>query len=178
MGTLQVEATYSGGEAEIIMGWFVLHVGPRTEKKVAFVCTRHSIAHYLPLRESVKIHQRRKVIVQKPLFPGYLFVELRPETRVHVLRTNHILQIIAPEHENQLLYELEQIRFALSVDARLQSDAHLASGTRVRIKAGVFSGLEGYVDQLAKKTCVRLNVELVGQSVIVEVDRDFLEVTT
>ncbi len=158
------------------MGWFVLHVGPRTEKKVAAVCERYGLTHYLPLRESVQIHQRRKVVVHKPLFPGYLFAELTPETRVHVLRTNHVLQMITPENEDQLLHELEQIRMALTVDPHLSPEAQLSRGMRVRIKAGIFMGLEGYVDQLAKQTCVRLNVELVGQSVAVEVERDFLEI--
>lgn len=158
------------------MGWFVLHVGPRTEKKVAAVCDRHGVPHYLPLRESVKVYQRRKVVVQKPLFPGYVFAALSSASRVHVLRTNHVLQMIAPDNEAQLMHELEQIRLALSVDPRLSPSAQLSRGSRVRIKAGVFMGLEGHVDQLAKQTCVRLNVELVGQSVVVEVDRDLLEI--
>jgi len=160
---------------DVLMSWFVLHVKPRTEKKVAAVCERHTMPHYLPLRESVQIYQRRKVISRKPLFPGYLFAALQPDSRLHILRTNHVLQIIEPQDEGQLVYELDQIRKVLAVDPKLHSEAHLARGTRVRIKTGVFMGVEGYVEQLSKKTSVRLNVELVGQSVVVEVERDFLE---
>ena len=158
------------------MAWYVIHVGPRTEKKVATVCDRHGLDYYLPLRESVKVYQRRKVVVSKPLFPGYLFAVLTPDTRIHILRTNHVLQIIEPEDEAQLMHELEQVRLALSVDPRLSPSCQLSRGARVRIKTGVFMGLEGRVEQIANKTCVRLNVELVGQSVGVDVDRDLVEI--
>ncbi len=158
------------------MAWSVLHVGPRTEKKVAAVCGRHAIECYLPLRESVKVYQRRKVISQKPLFPGYVFANITQETRIHLLRTNHVLQTMQPHHEEQLLYELSQIRLALSVDPRLSSSPALSTGSHVRITAGVFAGLEGYVDKLAKKTTVCLHVEMVGQSVQVQVDLDYIKV--
>lgn len=158
------------------MGWFVLHVGPRTEKKVAAVCARYGIPHYLPLHESVKIYQRRKVVVHKPLFPGYLFAALSSATRVYVLRTNHVFRMITPDHEAKLLHELEQVRLALSVDPRLGPSGQFSLGTRVRITAGVFQGLEGHVGQLTKRATVRLNVELVGQSIGVDVDRDLLEI--
>lgn len=157
------------------MGWYVLHVKPRTEKKVSAVCARHDIPHYLPLRESVRICQRRKVVSHIPLFPSYLFVALEPESRLHVLRTNHILHMMESEDEARLLHELEQIRKVLAVNPRLHSDSRLAHGSLVRIKTGAFVGVEGHVETVGKKTSVRLNVELVGQSVVVEVDRDFIE---
>jgi len=160
----------------LLMGWYVLHVGPRTEKKVAAVCQKHDLPHYLPVREDKRIYQRRRVIVRKPLFPGYLFVDLTPETRVHVIRTNHVLQLIVPPDEQQLMHEIEQIRLALAADPKLYSDTAVCKGARVRIKAGVFMGIEGVIDQRPGATKVRLNVELVGQSVAVDVERDYLEV--
>lgn len=158
------------------MGWFVLHVGPKTEKKVATVCGRHSIPHYLPLREEVRVYQRRKVVMQKPLFPGYLFADLTLDSRVYVMRTNHVLHMIEPPDEQSLVHELDQVRLALSADPRLSSEPELRQGMRVRITSGIFMGLEGVVDTLQRPAKVRLNVELVGQSVSVDVDPDFIEV--
>ena len=156
------------------MGWFVLHVGSRTEKKVAAVCARHGLPHYLPLREDVRVYQRRKVVIQRPLFQGYLFADLVPDSRAYVMRTNHVLQLIPPADEQRLVYELDQIRQALAADPRLSSEPKLCRGMRVRITSGVFAGIEGVVDVLSKRTVVRLNVALVGQSVAVEVERDFV----
>jgi len=159
------------------MSWYVLHVGSRTEKKVAAVCARHDIPYYLPLREQVRIYQRRRILVQQPLFRGYVFADLTPDTRTYVLRTNHVLRLIAPPDEGHLMHELDQIRKALAVDPRICAESRFYRGMPVRIIAGVFMGLEGVVDTDIRATKVRLQVEMIGQSVTVEVERGLLEAT-
>ena len=54
--------------------WYVSHVKPRCEKKLVEYCTHHGITSELPLRQETKIYQRRRVTVQKPVFPGYAFL--------------------------------------------------------------------------------------------------------
>ena len=157
------------------MGWYVLHVGPRTEKKVASVCQQNGIPCYLPLRMETKVYQRRKVTVHKPLFPGYVFALLTGDTRIHVQRTNHILQMLIPSDEEGLVYELEQIRLALLADPRLEAKSGVRKGRHVRIKGGVFMGVEGMVETLRGAQKVRLQVEMIGQCVLLDVDRDYLE---
>lgn len=158
------------------MGWYVLHLRPRSEKKVAEVCHAFGIEYYLPLREETKIYQRRKVTVQKPLFSGYLFAAVTPESRIYLQRTNHILSFLDPGNEEDLLKELQQIRRALEADPRLEADALLTTGHHVRITGGPFMGIEGVLQSYRGKSKVRLNVELIGQSVTLDVDRALLEV--
>lgn len=157
------------------MSWCVLHVRPKTEKKVAVVCEKHGVGHYLPLREETKIYQRRKVTVHKPLFQGYVFADITPVGKKQVLRTNYIVQIIPSIDEDQLLFELDQLRRALTGDPRLQAKHALCEGTPVRIKAGVFAGVEGVVDRARKPGEVQLNIHMVGQSITLTVDPDYLE---
>lgn len=158
------------------MSWFVLHLRPRSEKKVAQVCEINGLEYYLPLRTEVKIYQRRKVRVQKPLFPGYIFVSFQPEERILLQRTNHIVRILEPPSEDALVFQLDQIRKALEIDESLGTANTLERGRRVSIKGGPFMGVEGVVTDAGKSGIVRLNVEMIGQSVIVKVDRDYLEV--
>lgn len=157
------------------MSWYVLYLRPRTEKKVAWVCQVNRVVYYLPLREETKIYQRRKVTVQKPLFSGYLFASLGPDDRLCLQRTNHILQILTPSDEDALIRDLAQIRLALEADPKLEASAAFRSGRRVRIKGGPFMGVEGVLGTLRGKTQVRLNVEMIGQSVALDVDRDLIE---
>ena len=158
------------------MSWFVLHLRPRSEKKVARVCEINGLEYYLPLRSEVKIYQRRKVKVCKPLFPGYIFVAFEPEQRIHLLRTNHVVRILKPPSEEVLISQLEQIQKALEVDETLGTASSIEKGRRVRIKGGPFMGVEGVVTDAGKSGKVRLNVEMIGQAVIVKVDRDYLEI--
>jgi transcription antitermination factor NusG len=155
--------------------WHVLYLRPRCEKKMAEFCRMRGFAFYLPLRRETKIYQRRKVTVEKPVFPGYLFAPFDADGRVALLKSNNIVRILKPASRRLLLYELAQIRRALQTDPTLSTCAALKAGHRVRILTGPFMGIEGVVDSLRGKTKVCLNVEMIGRAVAVELDREFLE---
>ena len=156
--------------------WYVLHVRPRCEKKMADYCAAHAIEHYLPLREETKIYQRRRVLVQKPVFPSYVFILFGAEERALVLKSNVIVRILDVLDQARLVRELAQVRKALEVDPTLKAYSALKHGQAVRIEEGPFQGLEGIVQTLKGRTRVLLNVEMVGQAVAVEVDVEMLEV--
>jgi transcription antitermination factor NusG len=157
------------------MGWNVLHVKPRCEKKMAECCRILDVSHYLPLRSETKIYQRRKVTVDKPVFPGYVFATFDRTQRLGVLRTNYVVRIIEPLEQRAFLHELAQVRRALRVDPTLGAVEALKKGRRVRITGGPFMGVEGVVEALKRSTSVLLNVDMIGQAVAVEVDKDYLE---
>jgi len=158
------------------MQWHVLHVRPRCEKKVAESARLLRVDHYLPLRRETKIYQRRKVTVDKPVFPGYVFAAFDQEGRVAVLKTNQVIRILEVRDQELLLRQLAQVRQALAVDPTLSACAALKCGRVVRIRSGPFMGLEGVVASLKGPAKVVLNVEMIGQAVAVEVDRDYLDV--
>ena len=143
---------------------------------MAEFCRVQRFEHYLPLRRETKIYQRRKVTVEKPVFPGYIFVSYDRDGRLELLKTNNIVRILESPDERNLLHELEQIQKALSVDATLGAVAALKKGRHVRITGGPFMGVEGLIQDLKGGAKVLLNVDMIGRAVAVEVDRDFLEV--
>jgi transcriptional antiterminator RfaH len=140
-------------------------------------CRIHGLSHYLPLRRETKIYQRRKVTVDKPVFPGYIFASFDRDGRMSLLKSNNIVRILEPPSSRQLLHELAQIRRALSVDPALGTCAALKRGRRVRITGGPFMGIEGTVWGMKGAAKVRLNVDLIGQAVLVEVERMYVKVT-
>ena len=160
------------------MEWRVLHLKPRTEKKVAAICARHRLPHYLPLRRSVRIYPRRKAVFEIPLFPNYLFVAY-DKSREHLLfRDNHVVRVLKPPRQMELLRQLVQVRRLLRLDPELESIDPIACGDWVRIKAGPLAGFEGFVTRLGRKPGKRLvvlNVEIVGRAVATETDLAFIE---
>lgn len=158
-----------------IMSWCVVHLRPRCEKKAASHCSANGIEHYLPLREETKVYQRRKVTVYKPIFPGYIFVSGDHDQRTTLLESNAVVSFIDPPDESRLIHELDQVRKALEADPRLEACNAITRGRLVRIIGGPFMGVEGLVASIRSKTKVCLNVEMIGQAVPVEVDRDYLE---
>ncbi len=155
--------------------WYVVHAKPRCEKKFSEYCVAHSIAVDLPLREETKIYQRRKVTVQKPVFPGYVFVNYSPVEKGAVLKSNMVVRILPVENQDQLIRELAQVQQALSIDPTLDACAAFQAGRRVLIRKGPFQGLEGQVQTIKGRTKVVLNVEMIGRALAVEVGIEFLE---
>ena len=60
--------------------WFACHTKPRCEKKFAAVLAAEGFPHYLPLVPSVRRYRDQTKRFTKPLFPGYVFAEIPPET--------------------------------------------------------------------------------------------------
>lgn len=155
--------------------WYVIHVRPRCEKKLADYCRVRGVPHYLPLRVERKVYQRRKVEVWKPLFPGYVFVYVLTDQRVLMLKSRQVVRLLVVKDQDRFLEEIGQIRQALAVDPGLGACAVVARGTRVCILQGPFRRLEGVVSTLKGHTRVVLNVDIIGQAVAVEVGLDMLE---
>ena len=157
------------------MSWHVLHIHPRCEKKMAEYCKVNKLEYYLPLRKQTRLYQRRRVTFEKPVFPGYLFTAFDADGRLALLKSNNIIRILTPESEDRLLFELEQVKKALLVDPTLVPCESLKKGKHVRILSGPFMGIEGVVADIKGTTKVRLNVDMIGQAVSVEIEKDFLE---
>lgn len=158
------------------MAWKVLHVRPRSEKRIAEYADIFKARYYLPLRVETKIYQRRKVVVEKPVFPGYFFASIDSDSEFRINVLDYIIHVIDPPSERKLLHELAQIRKALAVDPSLTTGKALSRGNRVVIESGPFAGIEGVVRDLKGRTRVRLNVEIVGQAVLLEVNASVLSV--
>jgi transcriptional antiterminator RfaH len=150
-------------------------VKPRCEKKIAEYCRVLGAESYLPLRSETKVYQRRKVTVEKPVFPGYVFASFDRQQRLGLLKANQIVRFLETDNEASLVHELEQIRKALDVDPTLGTDAAIARGKAVRITGGPFMGVEGWVQTVRGQNKVCLSVDMIGQAIVVEVAREYLD---
>jgi transcription antitermination factor NusG len=158
------------------MSWQIIHVRSRTEKRLAEYCEKQEVAYFLPLREETKIYQRRKVTVQLPLFRGYFFASVPPEKKDVLLRAGYVVSFLYPPNERDFLRQLVRVRRSLRIDPTLGAVAALHKGLRVRIKAGPFMGTEGMIEGLKARTAVRINVDMIGQAVLVEIPVEYIEV--
>jgi transcription antitermination factor NusG len=156
--------------------WKVLFVKPRTEKKVAEYCKLYGIDVYLPMRESTRVIQRRKISVLTPLFSGYVFVRLLPSQKLQLQQTNLLVRILEPSNPRKMLRDLIMVRRALCANPALAPAKPLTKGRYVRIIDGPFQGIEGRVARLTSKMKVVLNIDMIGQATAVEIESDYVEV--
>ena len=158
--------------------WFAVYTTCRHEKRVASHFEHRSIEHYLPLYRS----QRRwkdgsKVTLDQPLFPGYVFVRIGREQRVPVLEVPGVLWVVGKSASQPTAlpeFEIETLRSALD-PLRVEPYPLLAAGQRVRIRSGALSGIEGIVVRQKNSFRVVITLQLILQSIAVEVNADDLE---
>lgn len=154
--------------------WTPVHVRARCEKLVAQYCRGIELNHYLPLRRRLARYQRRTVETLIPMFPGYIFVQLVPTQTEALVRCNKIAAILqmTPVLEQQLVPELAslQVLEAANLTDELIVSPELVAGTPVEVVEGPLKGMVGIVEKRQRATRVSVNIEMLGQSVSVELD--------
>lgn len=150
--------------------WFVLYVRSRQEKALADDLSAMGISHYLPLVRQSKYYGKRKMSVELPLFPGYVFVHGSTDEVYLADRTKRVARIITVADQSRIDWELRNIRLALGQNAVLSPYPFLVAGTRVVVQSGPLCGLEGIIEHRGKGERLILQVEMLGQATSVEID--------
>jgi transcription antitermination factor NusG len=136
------------------------------------------IEHYLPL-----YHPRRKwadgstVILDLPLFPGYIFVRIDRGERVRVLEVPGVVTFVGGTGRQPASLpeaEIDALRAGLRL-RRVEPHPLLIAGQRARIRSGALEGMEGVVVRQKGSLRIVLTVNLILQSVAVEVDASEVE---
>ena len=153
----------------------MLHVKPRTEKKVVEYLDSYGYFRHLPLYVKTTRVQRRKVRRELPLFPGYVFTRLTPDERVTMLKTNLIVRTIFVERPRTMIHQLRQIAHASRGEPEMRPVHPFKAGDYVRVTFGPMRGLAGYVRRAGPNATICLNVEILGASVEVSISPGDLE---
>jgi transcription antitermination factor NusG len=155
--------------------WFVAHTRPRREKKLAEQCQRKGIAATLPCYSSAHKYRGKTVVFQKPLFPGYLFLQLEPGQKDFMRQNDHVANLLDVFDQQTFQQQLQDILLALEAKVGVRLVPAIGEGMRVRIKAGPLQGIEGWVEQRYGMTTVLLRLDFINQAAAVKIDADLLD---
>jgi transcription termination/antitermination protein NusG len=157
--------------------WYAVYTNANHEKRVTQQLELRSIEHFLPLYESVRRWKDRRIRLQMPLFPGYVFTRLAWRDRLLVLQIPSVVRFVGFNGLPAALpdEEMEILRSGLSQRLRAEPHPFLTLGRRVRIKSGSLQGLEGILLRRKSNSRVVLSVPLIHRSIAVDVDSTDLE---
>ncbi len=158
------------------LAWYVAHTRPRCEKKLAEYCQREGFAVTLPCYRTVHKYRGKTVSFQKPLFPGYLFLQLLPPQRQMVYQSDYVANLLDVPDQETFTRQLGDILQALETDLEVFLAPHITAGARVRIKSGPLRGLEGHVQERAGVTMVLLRLDFISQAAAVKMEATELEI--
>jgi transcription antitermination factor NusG len=152
--------------------WYAAYTSANHEKRVVLQLMQRSVEHFLPLYDSVRRWKDRKVHLQMPLFPGYVFVRVALRDRSQVLQVPGVAKLVGFNGMPTALpeAEMEALRTGLAGGVRAEPHPFLAVGRRVRITAGPFAGLEGILKRKKSSLRVVVSLELIQRAVAVDVD--------
>jgi transcription antitermination factor NusG len=155
--------------------WYVAHVRPRREKKLVEYCERQGFSATLPCFESPHKYRGKTVVFRKPLFPGYVFLELEPGQKDAVRQNDHVANVLDVFDQETFRRQLNDILLALETDLGVRLAPSIGEGMRVRIKAGPLQGIEGWVEHRYGMTTVLLRLDFISQAAAVKLDADLVE---
>jgi transcription antitermination factor NusG len=163
---------------EFELKWFAVYTHSCQEKRVAQQLTTRSIDFFLPVHRTIS-HWKNglHVPIERPLFPGYVFVKAARDDRVRILEAPGVHSIVGVGREPvSLPYdEMEALRRGVRV-LNIEPHPYLNAGQKVLIRNGPLEGMTGIVIRQKNNVRVILSIDLIMKSIAVEVNGNDLEI--
>lgn len=155
--------------------WYVAHTRPRCEKRLVEFCGRENISATLPCYKSAHKYRGKTVVFQKPLFPGYVFLQLAEEHTRKAQQSDYVANLLEVVDQELFIRQLGEILLALETDLEIQLAPSIGKGMKVKIKYGPLRGIEGWVEERYGASVVLLRLDFIGQAAAVKVPATELE---
>jgi transcription termination/antitermination protein NusG len=156
--------------------WYVLRTRARQEKILASDLRARNVGYFLPLLRVERVYGNRRIEVEIPMFAGYLFLRGTVDDAYFADRTGRVAQIITVADQRRLDWELTNLAQVLGVETKLDPYPYLKKGVRVEVRSGPLRGLQGLVEDRARRHRLILQVDALGQAVSVELDAAVVDV--
>ena len=157
--------------------WWAVYTRHQHEKAVAQVLSSKGFEVFLTLYDSVRRWKDRNKTLSLPLFPCYVFVRGGLDRRLQVVTTPGIHTILYSGERIAFIPndEVDSIRRAVDSPLLVEPHPFLRCGEKVRVTRGSLEGVVGVL--VRKKSLFRLvlSVEMLAQSVSVEIDASDVE---
>jgi transcriptional antiterminator NusG len=168
-------------DADSSAAWYAIWTRSHCERIVAQQLLAKGFQPFLPEMVVRARQQETAPIVQRPMFPGYLFLKHSMEKRsyIEILKARGVVRILEGGW-NRLTpiadEEMSAIERVIDSGAPVLSQPYFQNGDRVRVVEGPLAGVEGlFVRDKKNRGRLVVSVKLLQTSVAVEVDCDFVE---
>jgi transcription antitermination factor NusG len=157
--------------------WYVLFVRSNQEKRVAHSLQQRGVEHFLPCYSSLRRWKDRRVRLEMPLFPGYVFIRLRFVDRLQALTVPNVVSVVGRK-DSPAVISAAEIAWIKSGLAHGQAGPHeyLKVGQRVMIISGPLAGMEGILTRKTNGARVVVSLDSIARAFMVEVEESNVKV--
>ena len=152
--------------------WYAAYTCANHEKRVREQLEQRSVESFLPVYEAVRRWKDRRMQLQLPLFPGYVFVRMALADRLRVLQVPSVVRLVGFNGQLSALpdEEIEGLKKGLARGVRAEPHPFLTVGRRVRMKSGPFEGRQGILLRRRGSLRLVLSLDLIMRSVVIDVE--------
>jgi len=163
--------------------WYVAKIHAQSGKKIKKELIDLDVECFLPYRSVIVEVNGRKVKKEKPLVLNYLFLHASKKLCFHLANDKGIKLIFIRNVETHQLLAVpdkQMQNFMFLVDfseeaVKIDNNAHLKSGDRVRVIKGEFAGIEGELVRIQGHKRVVVRLEGLFSLVTTYIPSNFLE---
>jgi transcription antitermination factor NusG len=159
------------------MKWYAAYTSANHEKKVHEQLELRTVESFLPLYETVRRWRDRRMRLQLPLFPGYVFAHIALQDRLQVLQVPGVVRLVGFNGQPAALpdEDIDGLRRGLMSGVLAEPHPFLTVGRRIRITSGPLAGREGILLRRKGSLRVVLSIDLIERSLAVDVAQEDLE---
>jgi transcription antitermination factor NusG len=159
------------------LAWYALRVHSNAEKRVAAALEIRGYSSYLPLYRQRSPWSDRLKVLDRVLFPGYVFCRFDPSHRVLIGGVPGVAKILG--FNSHLIpipeIEIEAVRLLITSGVPAVPWPYLREGDRIRVTKGALTGIEGILCQKRSELRIVVSVNLLQRSVSVEINHECIE---
>lgn len=165
---------------KLICSWYALHTRSKFENKVYDALIKKSIEVFFPKVQVRSKRRDRKVMLNVPLFPGYMFIktDLNPCEYIEIIRTVGAVRLIGNKDSPVSISSesIESLKIIVAQNNPIITGIRFKRGDRVIVVYGPFAGVTGIFDRYEKKGRVLVYIEALGQFAGVNVSKKDVEI--
>ena len=152
--------------------WYAAYTSANHEKRVAEQLCVREVENFLPVYVSVRKWKDRRVKLDLPLFPGYVFVRLALRDRLRVQQVPGVARLVGFGGTPVALpdEQIKALRSGLARGVSAEPHPYLTEGRRVKLKSGPLAGMRGILLRRKGNFRVVISIDLIQRAVAVDAD--------
>lgn len=158
-------------------GWYVIYTRPQQENKVSNYLSQKGIEFFFSTIKDVRQWHDRKKIINKPLFPGYIFVRIHDAADYfNCLEIEGVCCFVKFGKQLGMISqaEIDQLKLMVNYNGSIEvSDEYFKSGQKLQIEEGALAGLTGEMVQYNGKTKILIRTYILSRSILVDLSAGF-----
>lgn len=158
-----------------IRRWHALFVRSNQEKRIAQQLASRGVECFVPTRSAISQWADRRVRLERPLFPGYVFVRVAPADRPRVLHISNVVGLVRAGTEPAVIScgEIEWIRRGIAY-GKAEPCATWNEGEMVTITGGPMAGMRGVLLRVQNRARLLIRLDAIARAFTVDVEDSFV----